>query len=435
MQSKILVASLLAATFAVGGLASNEQPIHAKSYATIQSTSYMSTNGTKRNVAPTGSNALYTRPGTTKGAKVVASTTTMGKLGNSKYSKDYFRAYSQATTSRNSVYYKVVSFDGKYRGWVYGGKVSGQFNGGIVSANTTQAVTLDSSVTQNQYYLLKSSASVTRNYPTMTQYKVKKMMTDPSPYFNTPLTVNKAVKRTREGSTYYYVTSSQYPNINGWIWEGYLYTKDNDNGNGNNGSNTQMTVFNALSSADVTVSPSNENTDQMYRVFYATQYPDANAYQYNASDQSTANQNKIREILGDGKLVQADSTHPAGRISVSFDSNGKAHVTITLQDESKLIPNIEYNLTGDTKMQEEYKDGVLYSKSKVYTDSTDAELYEQLAGLDSSDGKYYYSYRIDNNTIMKSEVTITAKRDANGLIVEGGLTINFGTPQKITTTD
>src|SRR5699024_10601579 len=140
----------LAALSFAGIAAATTTTASAKSYATAGAYTTLKTDASSRNVESTGTNALYTKPGTVKGAKVVASKATMKKLADSTKSASYFRAYGQKTTNRGSVYYRVVSMDGKYRGYIYGGKTAGTFAGGIASANTTTSATTPSTKT---YYL------------------------------------------------------------------------------------------------------------------------------------------------------------------------------------------------------------------------------------------------------------------------------------------
>ncbi|MGJ4013328.1 hypothetical protein [Levilactobacillus brevis] len=195
----------------------------AKSKAVkVTSSKLLTTNATTRNVTFTGTNALYTKPGTVKGAKVVASTTTAKKLAASKEGAANFRAYRVATTNRGSVYYKVVSFDGTYRGWIYGGKDKTAFAGGVASYDTTKDQTNSGSTftltgttgTKNDLFFTS---------PAYAEYKVgrSKAVTDTSTYKNATLTFSATTKTSREGDTWYKVASvnnsTTDPAVGTWV--------------------------------------------------------------------------------------------------------------------------------------------------------------------------------------------------------------------------
>lgn len=197
----------------------------SKASAATITTSYtaLKTAATKRNVETTGKNALYSKPGTVKGAKVVASKAKMATFKTSSSSAYYFRAYGYAKTNTGSVYYKVVSMNDKYRGYVYGGKTLNAFSGGVKSAKTTQSVDLPTGTTF--YFNKLGKAYGTWTSPQYTQYKAKKLLSNVNPtsaagkkYAADPLTVTKAVKKTREGWVYYYIEDAKHPEINGWIY-------------------------------------------------------------------------------------------------------------------------------------------------------------------------------------------------------------------------
>jgi len=204
------------AVLSLGAVTTVATTAQAASKAKVVSSKTLTTDGTKRNVQPTGKNALYTKPGTVKGAKKVASTATMKKLASSKKSADYFRAYNQQITNKGTVYYKVVSMDGKYRGYVYGGKKAGTFAGGIKKASTMKSVTKPANTTV--YFTKPGKSNVTWSAPKNTQYKATKAVKDTTSYANDTLTITSAAKKTREGSLYYYVTDSANPAVNGWIY-------------------------------------------------------------------------------------------------------------------------------------------------------------------------------------------------------------------------
>ena len=173
-----------------------------------------------KNVELTGSNAIYSKPGTVKGAKTVASKKTVKKLASSTHSKDYFRAYYMAVTNRGTVYYKVVSMNGKYRGYIYGGKIKGTIGAGIKEAQTTKEATMPTRTAGFHIKDVKKNTLWTApQYTTYKAHKVNMYGTTKEDTF----TVSKAETKTKEGSLYYYVTSDKNADVSGWIFAGEGY--------------------------------------------------------------------------------------------------------------------------------------------------------------------------------------------------------------------
>lgn len=220
---KSLYLGLAALSFVAAGAAATTTA-NAATAAKVTSNTTLTTDATTRNVTFTGSNALYTKAGTLKGAKVVATTTTLKKLAASKSGQDNFRAYRVAKTNRGSVYYKVVSFDGDYRGWVYGGKSTSAFAGGVTSYDTTKDATIPSTLSTTAYYTLTKTdantndgTTTTYKAPSWSQYKLGRTMKDASAYKSDLLQVSKAATTSREGDTWVYVTDITSGKLTGWV--------------------------------------------------------------------------------------------------------------------------------------------------------------------------------------------------------------------------
>lgn len=221
---KSLFVSMAALGFIAAVGAANGQTANAKTYAKVTSNTKMTTDPTTRNVTLTGSNALYTKAGTLRGARVVANKSTVGRLSSATVSTANFRAYRVATTNRGSVYYKVVSFDGNFRGWIYGGKSQASFNGGVADYTTFTPTTLSDTQKTSTYKITTPGTgddSVTWTSPQYTQYKVGQQVTDTTPYANDTFTIDQIGYRTREGSSDVWVhilnTNNSKMAVNGWI--------------------------------------------------------------------------------------------------------------------------------------------------------------------------------------------------------------------------
>lgn len=237
MQSSLVKTLYLGlAALSLGAVATVSTTAQAASKAKVVTSKTLTTDGATRNVEVTGKNALYSKPGTVKGAKKVASVTTMKKLAASKKSADYFRAYYMKVTNKGSVYYKIVSMNGKYRGYIYGGKVQDTFDGGIAKANTTTDQTATNTmVGKTVYFATPGKSNVTWDAPKYTQYKASKQIKSTANYANDALKVTAAATKTREGSLYYYVEDASNPAISGWIYANAVTTSKSDTAKAENG--------------------------------------------------------------------------------------------------------------------------------------------------------------------------------------------------------
>lgn len=224
MQSRLKNSLYLGlAALSLGAVAAVNTTASAASKVKVVSDVTLKTAGETRNVEATGTNALYNKPGTVRGAKRVVSKSTMKKMADSKKSADYFRAYRVAKTNKGLVYYKVVSMNGKYRGYIYGGRSTTTFARGIQSVDTTKTAAMPAKTTG--YHLANAKKNGLWTAPKNTQYKAKSVSLYGAGSKDT-FTVSKAQTKTREGSLYYYVTDDQDNSIAGWIYAGKGYKAD-----------------------------------------------------------------------------------------------------------------------------------------------------------------------------------------------------------------
>lgn len=200
------------------------QPAHANSKSQIVSEHSLTSKASKRSVTFTGTSALYSKPRVSKGARVVASTSILKGLAASKSSSDNFAAYRQATAKNGTVYYKVTSFDGKYRGWIYGGKKPGQFKGVLENFTTFSQTSMPSNLSNYTFKIAapgfqNDGKTVTYKAPLNTTYGAGKQIGDSVKYANTTFKIDDMGTRTREGDVWVHISAinSDDARSNGWI--------------------------------------------------------------------------------------------------------------------------------------------------------------------------------------------------------------------------
>ncbi len=335
-MKKSLYLGLAAVSLVAAGAASTTTA-SAKSYATVKTNKTLTTAATSRNVTLTGTNALYTKAGTLKGAKVVATTTTAKKLASSTSGKNNFRAYKVATTNRGSVYYKVVSFDGTYRGWIYGGKSTSAFAGGIKSYDTTTSATAPSSTATYKLSASTSSTSNTLFYadPAYAEYKVGRakvsgsVLTSTSAYADSTFTFSAAEKTSREGETWYQIASVDGSTSNGlvgaWVKASNV---SQTNAEPTATSDNSVTVVYRDSSKNIIATAANK--------FIAKDgTSDGNGTTVSSSDENTANET-LAEFAEDSANVPSGYTVTSTSDLQYAEYGGTAYVTVAKSATSKV---------------------------------------------------------------------------------------------------
>lgn len=220
---------LAGVTFAVMAVAFTQVSNQAAAKSTISVTSNqaLTTDGITRNYLTTGSAPLYSKVPVYKSAKVVTKAAALKTLATTADAgQTYFRGYRAAQTSNGDWYLKVVSFDKTYRGWIYVGTNdpttdSTAVSGGLKTAETFKEQPLPTYFANTPVYFTTPKAStLTDTAPDYTQYKVGRNLNSTTEFYKDPLTVTKIGTKQNNrdaNATYYYVTDSAHPQVNGWV--------------------------------------------------------------------------------------------------------------------------------------------------------------------------------------------------------------------------
>ncbi|MCF6515221.1 hypothetical protein GSH19_03510 [Lactobacillus sp. S2-2] len=167
--------------------------------------------GEDRDFVSTGKTPLYSKPGK---SKVVISTKSMKKLSNSKSTGNVFRAYRTVTLSNGQTFTKVVSMNGKYRGFVK--------SNGVKQIKTLTNVDLSNKVQGQLVTLSNVKAHPIFESPSYTQYQINRLKYD-HVHDKDLFVIDGAVKKTVGGQLYYHVTSTKDKMINGYVYAGKGY--------------------------------------------------------------------------------------------------------------------------------------------------------------------------------------------------------------------
>lgn len=217
-MNKTITKSLIIGSLALG-IGISLQANSAQAATKFVYNHQLTTSAASRNVVFTTKNALYNKAGVLNGAKVVASKARLASISDITENK-LARAYRIAKTNTGSIYYKVVTYSGYYRGWIYGGKVANQFGGGLAHYATTSTYPTPTSSTKFQ---VPNLADATRNdvfwtAPANSTYKAARAtINDISQYQNATFTVSKAVKVTATGDVWYRVASTDSALDGTWV--------------------------------------------------------------------------------------------------------------------------------------------------------------------------------------------------------------------------
>lgn len=239
--SKLLTLLAIMGGIILGISVNSTQPACAKSPIKITKMSY-NLKQSGNYVSFTGNNALYTKAAPLKGAKVVKTKQQLLELNQSKAGQDTFMYLRSAYTNHHTVYYKVMSFDRKIKGWIYAGKTSDIQSGlvhyakdkktvvgGINSFETLQNSPLND-LEKNEFYHLKYPGSKNNGSELLYQLpfwcgpdgKTKPNMKSTIKYRHDVFIIENAMTRTREGDRWLVIHDLSNTNIVGYIKDGSL---------------------------------------------------------------------------------------------------------------------------------------------------------------------------------------------------------------------
>ncbi len=145
----------------------------------------------------------------------------LAKVGSSSQN---FVATNQEVTKTGRVYYRVISNDNQYRGWIFGGNKAGKFGGGLKAFKTFKQIGVPTSLSKYEFTITtpgfaNDGKNLTYTEPLGTVRGAKQTVGDAAPYKDQTFKVTKMGTRTREGDTWVYVqsTDSSESKLNGWI--------------------------------------------------------------------------------------------------------------------------------------------------------------------------------------------------------------------------
>lgn len=199
----------------------------AAASSTVISNEPLQTATNTRNYLPTGTQPLYNKIPGQQGAKISVKAANLKALATATdQGQTYFRGYRVAQTSDGKFYMKVVSFDKTYRGWIYIGTTnpttdSSHVTEGVNPVQTFKTQAPSAVITDTTFYFTTPKAStLTYTAPDWTQYKVGRNLNATTAYVNDALKVTQmgTKQNNRDGNaTYYYVTDTAHPQVNGWV--------------------------------------------------------------------------------------------------------------------------------------------------------------------------------------------------------------------------
>ncbi|MFT8908768.1 MAG: hypothetical protein ABF908_08000 [Lentilactobacillus diolivorans] len=334
-KSLFVSATALGLFTAIGAV--NSTTANAKTKVRVTSNRAMTSDASSRNVNFTGSSALYNKAGTLKGARKVASTSRLSRLAGTQSSTDNVRAYRVARTNRGSIYYKVVTFNGNYRGWIYGGKSTADFGGGVRQYDTFQTGALSDAQKNGTFTIANPGTTndgktVTYKQPAWTQYKVGRQITDSSPLKGATFKIDQVGTRTRENDQWVHITATDTSKsaANGWI----LFSGLTSATNSGSGSTTTDTVAdNAIKINVVDSSNSKALTSITYTKNGVKKDDTLGSLVNNVWTLQTADQNALQTQLAAAlKTAAPNSYYPTTLTAaqISTLAQGKFGSTITL---------------------------------------------------------------------------------------------------------